>query len=237
MASATFAKGYYVYIDDVRINKILEDGIPQPEVSDEEIDATTMDSGDWEETIAGRKTGGTVTLRCLYDGDSQGQEDLEDAWAENPKQNHTFKVVLPNNITTMTYEGWVKSFKNPVIDKKVGIEAVIRVTGQVTRSTTDAALTTPYMVISGLGTVMVPVAGAAGGTRVVNIGTDITEVTLTPTSAAGTITVNGVAVTSGAASAAVTLGAKGSITEAIVKVSETGKTTTVYRYLLCRASA
>lgn len=240
MSNAVFAKNVYVYIDGYKINKVLEDGIPEPEVSDEEIDATTMDSGDWEESISGRKTGGTVTLRCLHDPDNQaatnGQGALENAWAEDPKLNHTFTIVKAN-MKTISFDGWVKTFQNPIIDKKIGIVATIRVTGSVTRSLTDAGLTNPFFVVSGAGTVVVPVASATGGTYVVNIGTLIESVTITPTSSSGTITVNGTAVTSGAASAAITLGDAGTVTEAVIKVTETAKLPTFYRLLLTRAAS
>jgi hypothetical protein len=97
-------------------------------------------------------------------------------------------------------------------------------------------LTTPFFVVSGAGTVIVPAASGTGGTYVVNIGSAIETVTITPTSTSGTITVNGTAVTSGQASASITLGAAGTITEAIVKVTETGKTPVFYRLLLTRAA-
>lgn len=245
MSNAVFAKNVYVYIDGYKINKVLSDGIPEPEVSDEEIDATTMDSGDWEETIAGRKTGGTVTLKCLYDPDNQaatdGQGALENAWAEDPKENHTFTVVKPD-MKTISFDGWVKTFQNPIIDKKIGIQATIRVTGAVTRSLTAAGLTTPYFAVKNSTTdaaitTIVPAPAATGGTYIVNIPTDCTGVKITPTSTSGTITVDGVDVATGVTSAAITLGDARSITESVIKVTETGKLPVFYRLILTRAAA
>lgn len=241
MASSVYADGYTVFIDGVRISKILDDGIPIPEVEDEEVDDTNQDSGNWEESISGRKKGGTVTLKCTYDSDNQGQIDLENAWAENPKENHVFTVILPRNIRTWTYDGWVKTFKTPIIDKKLGIEATIRVTGNVELSTTASALTTPFFAVKDAtsGTAIssiVPAPSAVEGVRVVYCPAATTGVKIVPTSTTGTITVNGGTVASGAESATITLGGQGSITEAIIKVSETGKSTTVYRLLLARAS-
>lgn len=238
MANAVFAKNIYCYIDGYKINKMLADGIPEPEVADEEIDGTTMDSGDWEESIAGRKSGGTVTLKCLYDPDNQGATDgqgaLENAWAEEPKANHTFTIVKPN-MKTVSFEGWVKTFQNPVIDKKIGIQATIRVTGAVTRSLTAAALTTPFFAVSGAGTVILPTPSATGGNYIVNVANAIESVTVTPTSTSGTITVDGVSVATGVASAAKTLTA-GAIKECVIKVTETGKLPVFYRLLLARAA-
>jgi hypothetical protein len=241
MATAKFAKGYEFFIDGVKVHKMLDDGIPNPKVEDEEVDATTQDSGDWEESIAGRKTGGTVTFRCLYDEDSQGQVDLENAWAEDPKTNHEFKVKLPFG-TYVTYRGWVKSFENPVIDKKIGIEAVIRVTGSVVRSETHAALTTPYFAVKDSTTNtaitgIVPAPGAEEGEYVVPVPAGTDDIDITPTSTSGTIEVNGVAVTSGADSTAITLGAAGTITRATIKVREAGKVLSIYRLILARAAS
>lgn len=245
MANAVFAKNVYVYIDGYKINKVLADGIPEPEVSDEEIDATTMDSGDWEETIAGRKTGGTVTVRCLHDPDNQaatdGQGALENAWAEDPKANHTFTIVKAN-MKTISFEGWVKTFQNPIIDKKIGIAATIKVTGAVTRSLTAAALTTPYFSVKNATTeaaitTIVPAPAADGGTYVVNIPTDCTGIKITPTSTSGTITVDGTTVATGVASASITLGDAQSITESVIKVTETAKLPVFYRLILTRAAA
>jgi hypothetical protein len=244
MANAVFAKNVYVYIDGYKINKILADGIPEPEVSDEEIDATTMDSGDWEETIAGRKTGGTVTIRCLHDPDNQGATDgqgaLENAWAENPKQNHTFTIVKAN-MKTISFEGWVKTFQNPIIDKKIGIAATIRVTGSVTRALTAAALTTPYFsvknaVTDAAITDIIPAPAATGGTYVVSVPAATGSVKITPTSTSGTITVDGTAVATGVASGAITLGDADTVTEVVVKVTETAKLPVFYRLLFARAA-
>lgn len=239
MSNAVFAKNVYVYIDGYKINKVLADGIPEPEVSDEEIDATTMDSGDWEETISGRKSGGTVTLKCLYDPDNQGATDgqgaLENAWAEEPKANHTFTIVKPN-MKTISFEGWVKTFQNPIIDKKIGIQVTIKVTGSVTRSLTAAGLTTPFFAVSGAGTTITPAPSATGGTYVVNIANSITSVTVTPTSTTGTITVDGVAVATGVASAAKERSAAGTVKECVIKVTETGKLPVFYRLLLTFAA-
>jgi hypothetical protein len=245
MSNAVFAKNVYVYIDGYKINKILADGIPEPEVSDEEIDATTMDSGDWDETISGRKTGGTVTVRCLHDPDNQavtdGQGALENAWAEDPKLNHTFTIVKAN-MKTISFDGWVKTFQNPIIDKKIGIVATIKVSGAVTRSLTAAGLTTPFFSVkNGVSdaaiTTIIPAPAATGGTYVVSVAAATVSVKITPTSTAGTITVNGTAVSTGVASAAITLGAVDTVTEIVVKVTETAKLPIFYRLLVAKAAS
>jgi len=235
MATPTFAKGYVVKIDGVPIAKITDDGIPIPKVKTDKIPSTNQDSGDFNESIPGRKDGGTVSLKAMFDQDDAGQEDLIDAWGAG--STHTFTVSLPGGMATWSYDGWVSDLGTPVGNKLVMLEATIEVTGEAVYSTTDAALTTPFFTVSGAGTVIVPAASAEGGTHVVNIATDVTSVTVTPTSTSGSITVDGTAVTSGAASGAITLGAAGSLTTSLIKVTEAGKAATIYRLILTRAAA
>jgi hypothetical protein len=95
MATATFAKGYVVKIDGTSIAKVLDDGVPIPKITTGEADSTTQDSGDWEETVAGRKKGGNCTLKCLWDGDDAGQAAVITAWGA--ASTHTITVDLPNS--------------------------------------------------------------------------------------------------------------------------------------------
>jgi hypothetical protein len=64
--------------------------------------------------------------------------------------------------------------------------------------------------------------------------TDVASITVTPTAAAGVITVNGNAVTSGEASSAITLGAAGSNTTITVVVTETNKAPKTYTIVVVR---
>lgn len=234
MATPTFAKGYVVTIDGVSIAKITNDGIPIPKVKTEKIPTVNQDTGDFNTSIPGRKEGGTVTLKAMFDQDDTGQGDLIDAWAAGT--TCTFTVTLPGGLATWTYDGWISDLGTPAGSNLVMLEATIEVTGEATYSTTDATLTTPFFVVSGAGTVIVPAASGTGGSYVVNIATGVTSVTITPTSSSGTITVDGSTVTSGAASSAITLGAAGSITTSVIKVTEANKAATIYTLLLTRAA-
>jgi hypothetical protein len=230
MATATFAKGYSVKIDAVSIAKVLDDGIPIPKVTTGEADATTQDSGDWEETVAGRKKGGNVTLKCLWDGTDTGQANVISAWSA--ADTHTFTVDLPNSGGRWTYTGWVSDLGTPVSGKLVGLEATIKVTGTATFSKTYSALTG----LTVTGQTLSPSFSATLYEYNCNVVTGTTEVVAVPVQAAAgtTITVNGTTVASGG-NGTVTLGLAGTMTTIKVIVTETSKAPRVYIIRVARA--
>lgn len=149
----------------------------------------------------------------------------------------------PAILAQWTFNAVVTSWKIPAlpVDKSVKWEATLEISGQPVLSlTASAGLTTPFLAVSGAGTLIVPAPANAVYNYVANIVTTVTNVTITPTAAAGviTITANGVSqvVTSGAPSTAITLGAAGSIVIATISVKETGKVAVIYIVDLTRAA-
>jgi hypothetical protein len=231
MATATFAKGYTVKIDNVSIAKVLDDGLPIPKVTTGEADATTQDSGDWEETVAGRKKGGNCTLKCLWDGDDTGQANVITAWGA--ATTHTFEVDLPNNGGYWSYTGWISDLGTPVSGKLVGLEATIKVTGTATFSKTKSALTG----LTVTGQTLSPTFSATLYEYNCNVAAGTTSVVAVPIQAAAgaTITVAGSTVASGG-NGTITLGGNGTVTTAKVIVTESSKTPTVYLIRVAKAT-
>jgi hypothetical protein len=242
MTNATFASGYTFSIDGTTVKGMMDSGIPLPSPVADEIDKTTQDSGIYYETFLGRVKGGTVTFQGLYDSTDNGQTALITAYGTDAASlgsiaSHAFIVTLPSG-STWSFNGYVKSATNPVIDKKVGLKADITITGGATFAGTTTNLTTPFFAVSGAGTLLVPVASATPGTYVVNIANSISSVTITPTCATAgtTITVNATVVATGVASGAITLGAAGTIKTAQIVVTKSGQAPGIYNLILTKAT-
>jgi len=116
----------------------------------------------------------------------------------------------------------------------VDFSAVIAITGEaVLNLTAGAGLTTPFFVLSN-SAVLTPAASGGVYDYVATVLTAVTSVTVTPTAAAGTITVNGNVVATGVASSAIVLGLAGSITDIAIVVAEASKTPKTYKIKLVR---
>lgn len=85
--------------------------------------------------------------------------------------------------------------------------------------------------------VFVPVFAAGTYTYITNVVTASTWIKLTPTAAAGTITINGFPVTSGVQSGEIAIGAAGSLTSVLVKVQQNGMLAREYKITVARAAA
>jgi len=236
--NAVAALGVVVTLDGNPIAEVLN--VNGVSVSRKMLDATNFESPNYyEEAIAGLKSAKDVTLDMNFiAGDTNGQlallAALEDGLA------HSFVVTFPTKITaTWTFSALVSDFypgplKNGV---KIDCTATLHVTGQpVLAVGASAGLTTPFFAMNN-SAVIVPAPANAVYDYVATVLTGVSSVTITPTAAAGVITVNGSVVSSGVPSSAIALGAAGSITIITVVVQETGKVAKTYIVRVARASA
>ena len=99
----------------------------------------------------------------------------------------------------------------------------------------SAGLTTPFFVLSKGDATVLPVKSGSVLLYTANVITTDDSLTVTPTAAAGTITVNGVTVATGVASAAIPLSVGPN--EITVVVFESGKHPVTYRIIVTRASS
>jgi len=209
-------------------------------ISMDTIDVTNHDSSDaYREFIGGLVDAGEVPVEGnFYPGDA-GQVAL--LTALNNRTSSAFVITFPAAVgATWTFNALVTGFMaaDAPIDGALPFSATLKISGKPTLAVTaSTGLTTPFFTVSGAGTVIVPTASGSVYDYVVNIATAITSVTITPTAAAGVITVDGNTVATGMASSAITLGAAGSITEAAIVVQETGKTAKTYTLQLVRAAS
>lgn len=204
------------------------------------IDMTTLNTvGGYEEFIGGMRSGGVVAIEGNFvAGDTNGQIGLQTDFDGETAQ--AFVVTFPTAITaTWTFSGVVTKFQTDfAVNNKVPFTSEIQITGApVLAVTASTGLTTPFFVCTGGTPTYAPAAAGTEGTYVINVVTGTTSVTLTPTAAAGVITVAGNVVGTGVASGAITLGAAGSITSIAVAVKETGKVAKNYTILIVRAAA
>ena len=204
------------------------------------IDVTNLNTaGGYTEFIGGMRTGGVIALSGNFiAGDTSGQIGLQTDFDSESAQ--AFVLYFPTAVTaTWTFSGVVTKFETDFSSgSQVTFSAEIQVTGApVLAVTASTGLTTPFFVCTGGTPTYAPAAAGTEGTYVINVVTGTTSVTLTPTAAAGVITVAGNVVSTGVPSGAIALGAAGSITSVAVVVTETGKTAKNYTVLIVRAAA
>lgn len=229
---ATVARGVTVTINGITIGEILDDGIPQPQTTTDDIETTNQDSGDWKEYVSGRKDGGECEIKCHAIPGDEGQVELAARSADGALS--LIITAFPSGAAQSFY-GTIKTFDTKVEGQLLVVSSKIKVSGEPTFSTTASTLTAPFFVCENSSSVF-PDASGNVYTYIVNFGTGTETTTITPTATAGTIQVDGVTVATGEASDAITLTA-GEIVEATITVKETSKTHTVYKLLLCRASS
>lgn len=232
LSGATVAKNIIVAINGIKVAEIDDAGIPLPIALTEDIEVTNQDSGNFKEYKQGRRDGGECDITGNYIPSDPGQIALYNA--ANLGTIDTYNVYLPSG-SYWTFTALSKSFATEIKNKMIMFTAKVKVTGQPTISQTKAALTTPFFAV-GSSTGIVPAASATDGTYIVSVLTGTGSVTVTPTdvNSGASITVNGTAVTSGAASGAITLGSSGSVTSVLVVVSEPLKATVMYNLLVQR---
>ena len=202
-------------------------------------DATHLLSpGGFDEFVLTRKNVGDVPITFNFVPGDAGQTGLLDAYQNGTRQ--TFQIVFPDALgTTWDFEAVVMSFSTTGISPEglLGGAATLKFTGlPVLGVTYSDGLTTPFFAISE-SAVVVPTKAGNVYEYVATVLTDVSSVTVTPTAAAGVITVNGSTVATGEASSAITLGAAGSVTTITVKVKETGKAARTYTIKVARAAS
>lgn len=157
-------------------------------------------------------------------GDTNGQigliTDME------AKTVQSFLLTFPTAITsTWTFSALVTAFEVGDMnhDGTLTFSATLKITGRpVLASTASNNLSNLVLTTA---TLYPAFAAGTYDYTATSIGASIT---VTPTAAAGTITVNGNTVASGVASGAISLGAIGTVTTITVVVQETGKTAKTY---------
>lgn len=212
------------------------------EISVDMIDVTSHQStSGLREFIAGLADPGEVPIEgnFKYD-DTNGQIAMvTDAVA---KTSRAVVITFPDSLGVWSFTAYISKIKvgDNAIDGKIPFSASLKITGVPTLTVT-ASNNLSGLTVSGVGTVLVPTFAATTYAYVVNIATGVSSVTITPTAAAGviTITANGASqvVASGNPSSAITLGAAGSVTTATVVVQESGKTAKTYTLYLARAAS
>lgn len=209
------------------------------EISAKELDASNLASTA-KEFISGIVDSGEVSVEGnFYPGDTNGQVALKSAvGGASQALVITFPTAMGANWSATAI---VTKFKAGDVDQDgvIPFSATFKITGTATLNvTTSAGLTTPFMTLSGSGT-LIPTAAQATTNYVYSVLTAVSSITITPTASAGviTITANGVSqvVTSGQASTSIALGAAGSVTTVTVSIQETNKQPKVYTVSVARA--
>jgi hypothetical protein len=205
------------------------------EVSADPQEVTNLSSA-YKEYIAGMPDGGEVEIEgYLYAGDTNGQIALKNAVGGAVG---AVVISFPSAFgASWGFNALVTKFSTGDIEAEGGLSFTVslKITGVPSLNVTaSAGLTTPFLALSGSGT-LIPSAAQATTEYVYSVLTGVSSITITPTASAGTITVNGNTVVSGQASSAVALGSAGSVTTITVVVTETGKIPKTYTIKVARA--
>jgi len=238
MGTILFGKGTSISWNGNTIAQLTSIG--NPEISTDSIDVTTHQSVDrFREFVAGLSDAGSVAIEGYSDiTDTAGQQAIyADAGTGTIRP---VVVTGPGGSYTFSFNAFATSVKpigDAPIDDKLAFSATIKITGKPNFAlSTSAGLTTPYFEISD-SAVITPVAIGSKYDYVATVLTGISSVTITPTAAAGTITINGNVVASGVASSAIPLGLTGSITTVTIVVTETSKAPKTYTIRIARAAS
>jgi hypothetical protein len=212
-----------------KIGEPLDDGIPIPQTSMDDIEVTNQDSGDWKEYKAGRKDGGECEIKCHAIAGDQGQIEL--AYASSNGSTAQFTVTFSDG-SYLTFYGTVKTFDHIVEGQLLLISSKVKVSGEPIYSTSKSALT-------GLTVTGTLIPSSFSGTTYVyttTIADTDTEAVIVAQAAAGaTITVDGKTVASGD-NGTITIGPIGTdvVRSVAVVVAEPSKAVTVYTVIIIR---
>lgn len=215
---------------------LTEIGEFKPERDDVEVTNHQSTLG-FKEFRPGLIDPGSLDFTGVWDAEATQTPFFDDIVAGVTTSNvYTYRIVLPRGLGTFTCSAYLKAFGiNPAIDGRIEFSGSLKWTGQATFAITQSTgLTTPFLTTSNSG-VITPAASGSVTDYVITYLTGVSSVTLTPTAAAGVITVNGAVVASGNPSAAIALGAAGSITIVTITVTETNKVPKIYTVRLLRA--
>jgi hypothetical protein len=240
--SAVSAAGYHVIWGTSYIGEVIEPRIPKETrnmVINTTHDALAANGGVETKSI-GTITQDDGSIKIYYLGSTVHASLKTDFKAGTER---TVWFIRPQSGaligTSVKCTAVISSLDEP-IDKNDNVtwEMSITPTGALTEvSSVSANLTTPFFVVSDDDTptpnVIIPVPAATAAVHAYNVElySDNTTFTITPTASTGTIYVNGVLVVSGAASGAITVPAAGKKLYIPIVVMEANKTPNPY--LLC----
>lgn len=220
------------YVDIVKLVEIGEFGL-----EGDDVEVTNHDSlGGVREYIRGLTDPSEIAFTGVWVADATQIALMTDVLTGMTQPNLPYRITLAQGYGQFDFSGYLKAFTiNPQLDDRMECNGTIKMASIPTFAVTAAAgLTTPFFVLSPAG-VNIP-APAQNTLRYVNEQvTGTSAVTVTPTAAVGTITVNGTTVATGVASGSIALGAAGSITRIVIVVSETGKAPKEYWIDVARA--
>lgn len=239
--------GVVTKIDGVTIEYVEKLPVPVGKIG--KIPLTNQDSGYGTETMPGRYDPGDTQLSGIYATGKTGINKLIE-W-QNDRVIHAFQIEYPNG-TIVNFNGYLGTFSIVETSDRLTYQIDVSVLGIPAYSNDKTALTTPFFSITDASnnaiTAITPAASATGGDYVVVMATDDTGAKITPTCGTANSTIyvgaynsSGVwvdtAVTSGSASGVITLGSAGSLTDAVIKVTTTGKGDEYYFVTLVRPGA
>jgi predicted secreted protein len=208
----------------------------------QEIDVTNFDSpDDYREFIMGAIESGEFTIDGNFiPTDTNGQIAM--IADHQARTSRTGRIIFPEGKAMMTFTGRIKTLTlSTSYDSKVSFSATFKVSGSTTFTTVSAAdgLTTPFFALRDqIGNAITPSPVAAGDTYwfAATLDAADTAIAVQPTAAAGTIKVNGAAVTSGAWSGDISV-TSGTTKLVVIETLETDKVSRVYRIHVTRPSS
>ena len=232
MSEATGALGTTLARDGNVISELTKIGSPKYKM--DTIDVTNHQSTDgFKEFIGGLLEAGELPLEGNFiPGDTNGQVGLVTDMMAKTKQN--FVLTFPNSVT-FTFAALVTAFElgDADVSGALTFKAALKISGKPALGITVAANLTDLVVTTGT---LVPAFAGATKEYVVNIATDQTTVTVTPTcAAANSIEVDDNVVATGQPSSPITLGAAGSVKTITVVTKQAGKSDNIYTLYLTRA--
>jgi predicted secreted protein len=213
------------------IAELTDIGGPKPK--GDTIDVTNHDSpGGYKEKLMAIIDGGEVSLEGNFiSGDTLGQIGL--LADMNAKILQAFVITFPNG-ATWTFNALVTDYETDAkYEDKVSFKATLTISGQPVLGAGSASNNLSALVVTGGSPTWEPVFAAGTYSYIVEI-TGVSSITVTPTAAAGTITVNGTAVASGSASGAISTPV--GVTPITVRVQQSGMSAVTYTLQIARAS-
>lgn len=204
-------------------------------------DSTRLVMGDYyKQFMPGLIDPGDVEIEGLFrPDDDEGQMALKaDMESRTPR---TAIIHAPTALSTFTWEftAYCIGFETGDMTPEgwITFKATLGIVGQPDEGVeATTGLTDPWFEMSD-DAIIVPDPAGDVYEYVATVLFGVTSVTITPTASGGqTITVNGNTVISGEKSSAIALGAPGSVTDAVIKVSYTGKSSKTYTIHIARAA-
>lgn len=239
-SSGVAAKGVSFVWNEYPVAELTN--ISGPSSTSEEIDITNHDSPDnYREFVMGIIEGGKFEIEGNFvSTDANGQIALITDHYSRTARTARFNL-LPTIAGTFTCTCTPETFSiTSPAPGVLGFKASLKVAGKpVLYTTANAGLTTPFFALRDNGSNAVTPSPAASGTAYwysATLDASDTGIAIQPTATAGTIKVNGAAVTSGAWSSDIAIAA-GQTKLLYVEISEASKASKVYRIHVTRPSA